>query len=79
MEEREKMVKRMWGVYTYGQGIRLPRFWQQAFDAAYEELTGDDQAARDNAISEIARMSVSMVDIEPPPAGPRVNSSIPNR
>ncbi|XP_064948344.1 uncharacterized protein LOC135598455 [Musa acuminata AAA Group] len=66
MEEREKVVRHMWDVYAHNHRIRLPRFWQEAFEAAYEELAGDDPAARDGAIAEIARMSVRMVDLEDP-------------
>ncbi|KAG8079783.1 hypothetical protein GUJ93_ZPchr0007g6105 [Zizania palustris] len=41
MEEREKLVRRMWDMYTRtGDRVRLPRFWQEAFEAAYEELAG---------------------------------------
>ncbi|CAO1943973.1 unnamed protein product [Urochloa humidicola] len=65
MEQREKLVRRMWDVYTRtGDHIRLPRFWQEAFEAAYEELAGDDTQATDAAISEIARMSVHRPEVE---------------
>ncbi|KAK0603188.1 hypothetical protein LWI29_002294 [Acer saccharum] len=67
MEEREKVVKRMWDVYTNNRRIRLPRFWQKAFEAAYEELTSDVPGFREEAISEIAKMSVGSVDLDPPP------------
>lgn len=68
IEEREKVVKHMWDVYTHSRRIRLPRFWQEAFEAAYEELASDSPAARDAAIAEIAKMSIQMVDLEPPPS-----------
>ncbi|CAL5085514.1 unnamed protein product [Urochloa decumbens] len=65
MEQREKLVRRMWDVYTRtGDHVRLPRFWQEAFEAAYEELAGDDTQASDAAISEIARMSVHRPEVE---------------
>ncbi|RCV13911.1 hypothetical protein SETIT_2G384300v2 [Setaria italica] len=65
MEEREKLARRMWDVYTRtGDHVRLPRFWQEAFEAAYEELAGDDTQASDAAISEIARMSVHRPEVE---------------
>ncbi|KAK9129913.1 hypothetical protein Sjap_010400 [Stephania japonica] len=67
IEEREKVVKHMWDVYTHNRRIRLPRFWQEAFEAAYEDMTGDAPGVREAAISEIARMSMRSVDIEPPP------------
>ena len=67
MEEREKEVKHMWGVYTNSRRIRLPRFWQEAFEAAYEELTSDVPGVREAAITEIAKMSVRSVDLDPPP------------
>ncbi|KAI9118026.1 hypothetical protein K1719_010358 [Acacia pycnantha] len=39
VEERKKLVKRMWDVYTHSNTIRLARFWSAAFEAAYEHLT----------------------------------------
>uniref|UniRef100_A0A0E0D241 Uncharacterized protein n=1 Tax=Oryza meridionalis TaxID=40149 RepID=A0A0E0D241_9ORYZ len=67
MEEREKLVGRMWDMYTRtGDEVRLPRFWQEAFEAAYEELAGDDMQVRDAAISEIARMSAHRLELEQP-------------
>ncbi|XP_073103799.1 uncharacterized protein [Elaeis guineensis] len=71
MEEREKVVRHMWDIYAHSLRIRLPRFWQEAFEAAYEELASDDLAVRDAAVSEIARMSMRMVDLEPPPRHPK--------
>ncbi|KAH7689920.1 hypothetical protein IHE45_02G013800 [Dioscorea alata] len=68
MEEREKTVRRMWDIYAHGLRSRLPRFWRQAFEAAYEDLAGDDPELRDAAVAEIARMSLRMLDSEPPPA-----------
>ncbi|PPD95435.1 hypothetical protein GOBAR_DD07515 [Gossypium barbadense] len=67
MEEREKVVKHMWDVYTNSRRIRLPRFWQEAFEAAYEELTSDVPGVREAAVTEIAKMSVQYVDLDPPP------------
>jgi len=65
MEQREKLVRRMWDVYTRtSDHVRLPQFWQEAFEAAYEELAGDDTQATDAAISEIARMSVHRPEVE---------------
>ncbi|CAN6306285.1 unnamed protein product, partial [Urochloa humidicola] len=65
MEEREKLVGRMWEMYTRtSDEVRLPRFWQEAFEAAYEELAGDDKQVRDAAISELARMSAHKLEIE---------------
>lgn len=55
----------MWDVYVHSRIARLPRFWQEAFEAAYEELAGDDPSSRDAATSEIARMSMRMADPEP--------------
>jgi hypothetical protein len=65
MEEREKLVRRMWDVYTRtGDHVSLPLFWQVAFEAAYVELAGDDMQASDTAVSEIARMSIHRPDVE---------------
>ncbi|XP_066347540.1 uncharacterized protein [Miscanthus floridulus] len=65
MEEREKLVGRTWDMYTRtSDEVRLPRFWQEAFEAAYEELAGDDVQVRDAAISEIARMSAHKLELE---------------
>ncbi|CAM8905088.1 unnamed protein product [Rhodiola kirilowii] len=49
MEEREKVVKKMWDLYTLGH-VRLTRFWQEAFEAAYEQMSSDDPGIRDAAI-----------------------------
>ncbi|KAG9456312.1 hypothetical protein H6P81_000820 [Aristolochia fimbriata] len=65
IEEREKVVKQMWEVYTRSHRIRLPRFWQEAFEAAYEQLESDVPGVRGGAISEIAKMSMHTVDLEP--------------
>ncbi|KAH9609027.1 hypothetical protein KSS87_020644 [Heliosperma pusillum] len=67
MEEREKVVKYMWDVYTNSRRIRLPKFWQQAFEAAYEDMTSDVAGVRESAISEIAKMSIRSIDLDPPP------------
>lgn len=74
MEEREKVVEHMWDVYTNSRRIRLPRFWQEAFEAAYEDLTSDVPGVRDSAISEIAKMSVRSVDLDPPPVQSAVST-----
>lgn len=68
MEEREKVVKHMWDVYTNSRRIRIPRFWQEAFEAAYEELTSDIAEVREAAISEIAKMSMNSINLESPPS-----------
>ncbi|XP_062154004.1 uncharacterized protein LOC133862247 [Alnus glutinosa] len=67
MEEREKVVRHMWDVYTNSRRIRLPRFWEEAFEAAYEDLTSDVPGVREAAVTEIAKMSVRSVDLDPPP------------
>jgi hypothetical protein len=68
MEEREKVVKHMWDVYTNSRRIKLPRFWQEAFVAAYEELTSDVPGVREAAIGEIAKMSARSITLDPPPS-----------
>ncbi|KAJ4972849.1 hypothetical protein NE237_006023 [Protea cynaroides] len=68
IEEREKIVKHMWDVYTHSRRIRLPRFWQEAFEAAYEDLASDLPGVREAAVSEIAKMSLHSIDLETPPA-----------
>ncbi|KAL5168553.1 putative polyol transporter 6 [Glycine soja] len=67
MEEREKVVRHMWDVYTNSRSVRLPRFWQEAFEAAYEDLTSDVAEVRDAAVAEIAKMSVRSIHFDPPP------------
>ena len=54
----------MWNLYTHGGGGRLPRFWSDAFEAAYEDLIGDVPGARDAALLEIARMSLQSVHVD---------------
>ncbi|CAK7349284.1 unnamed protein product [Dovyalis caffra] len=62
VEEKKKLVRRMWEVYTHStSGTRLPRFWEQAFQAAYEALESDVPAVRDAAVSEIAKLSISYI------------------
>ncbi|TXG52250.1 hypothetical protein EZV62_021419 [Acer yangbiense] len=63
VEDREKVVRRMWDVYTQSTSVRLPRFWQEAFEAAYEYLTSDLPGVRDVAISEIAKMSMRSINL----------------
>lgn len=58
MEEREKVVRHMWEVYIHSSN-RLPRFWSEAFQAAYDSLASDVPAVRDAAISEIAKLSLT--------------------
>ncbi|KAJ9564629.1 hypothetical protein OSB04_000595 [Centaurea solstitialis] len=65
MEEREKIVKHMWDVYSNGRRIKLPRFWQEAFEAAYEDLSSDASEVREAAVSEIAKMSINSIDLDP--------------
>lgn len=69
IEEREKVVKHMWDVYTNSRRVKLPRFWQEAFVAAYEDLTSDVVEVREAAIVEIAKMSFHSIDLDPPPVG----------
>lgn len=67
MEEREKIVQHMWDVYSNGRSslIKLPRFWREAFVAAYEDLISDVFEVREAAILEIAKMSVNSIDFDP--------------
>ncbi|KAI4316805.1 hypothetical protein L6164_024748 [Bauhinia variegata] len=58
VEDRGKVVRRMWDVYTHSTSIRLPRFWLEAFQAAYEHLVSDVPGVRDAAVSEIAKLSL---------------------
>ncbi|KAK7291183.1 hypothetical protein RIF29_06121 [Crotalaria pallida] len=59
VDEREKVVRHMWDVYTHhSTNTRLPRFWSDAFHAAYEDLVSDVPGVRDAAVSEIAKMSL---------------------
>lgn len=76
LEEREMVVRHMWDVYTHSRRIRFPRFWREAFEAAYEDLASDDAEVRDSAVREIARMSMRMVDLEPPPRKAMVTISL---
>ncbi|KAB1220573.1 hypothetical protein CJ030_MR3G015826 [Morella rubra] len=67
VEEREKVVRYMWDVYTQSKGTRLPKFWQEAFEAAYEHLVSDVPGVRDAAVTEIAKLSVLSVSLDPLP------------
>ncbi|KAL9688468.1 hypothetical protein QQ045_032889 [Rhodiola kirilowii] len=74
VEEREKVVRHMWDVYTNSKrrssssNLGLPRFWQEAFEAAYEYLVSDDPGVRNFAVLEIAKMSMMSNDLESSPS-----------
>ncbi|XP_037497605.1 uncharacterized protein LOC105633774 isoform X2 [Jatropha curcas] len=65
VEEKEKVVRQMWNIYTHGSTTKLPRFWQEAFEAAYEALASDVPAVRSAAVSEIAKLSIRSVNPDP--------------
>jgi hypothetical protein len=69
------VVRHMWGVYTQSKSMRLPKFWQEAFEAAYEHLTSDVLGVRDAAVSEIAKMSMRSISLDPLPSHSQVGSS----
>lgn len=57
------MVRHMWDVYTHSKIVRLPKFWQRAFESAYEDLISDVPSVRNAAVSEIAKMSLLSLDL----------------
>ncbi|KAK7409971.1 hypothetical protein VNO78_00420 [Psophocarpus tetragonolobus] len=61
VEERKKVVRQMWDAYTHTHSVRLPNFWCQAFQAAYDQLLSDVPALRDAAVSDIAKMSLQFL------------------
>ncbi|KAL2249722.1 UNVERIFIED_CONTAM: hypothetical protein Sindi_2445900 [Sesamum indicum] len=61
------MVTQMWNVYKHSSIARLPRFWRDAFGAAYQELTSDVASVRNAALLEIAKMSFRSTDVYDPP------------
>ncbi|KAM7272175.1 hypothetical protein ACFE04_026838 [Oxalis oulophora] len=68
--EREKVVRRMWEVYRErhnNKGIRLPKFWLRAFEAAFEYLVSDVAQIRDTAVSEIAKLSTLSINLDRAP------------
>lgn len=67
MEEREKLVNHMWDLYTNSRRIKIPQFWQDAFEAGYEDLISDVVQVREAAISQIAKMSMHSVHLDLPP------------
>ncbi|GMI82514.1 hypothetical protein like AT4G36660 [Hibiscus trionum] len=68
LEEREKAVRKMWDVYTHSASVRLPRFWLEAFEAAYEYLSSDVPGVGDAAVSEIAKLSMHSFILDSPSA-----------
>ncbi|XVE69907.1 hypothetical protein DITRI_Ditri10aG0028900 [Diplodiscus trichospermus] len=72
LEEREKVVRKMWDVYTHSASVRLPRFWLEAFEAAYEYLSSDVPGVRDTAMSEIAKLSMRSGNLDSPSAQSKV-------
>ncbi|XP_021283774.1 uncharacterized protein LOC110416203 [Herrania umbratica] len=65
LEDREKVVRKMWDVYTHSASLRLPKFWLEAFEAAYEYLSSDVPGVRDTAMSEIAKLSMRSLNLDP--------------
>ncbi|KAI4321584.1 hypothetical protein MLD38_034948 [Melastoma candidum] len=65
IEKRENVVRHMWDVYIHSKTTRLPRFWQDAFHAAYESLVSDTPGVRDAAFTEIAKMSLRSTVSDP--------------
>jgi len=63
----------MWDVYANSRRIQLTRFWQEAFEAAYEEMASDEPEIRDSAVTEIAKMSMRILDLDPPSADLKYN------
>ncbi|KAG5050936.1 hypothetical protein AAZX31_02G054600 [Glycine max] len=76
IEEREKLVRHMWDVYTNNRRIRLPRFWEKAFEAAYEDLTSDAADVRDVAVAEIVNMSLRSLDLQLPPRARKLSKNL---
>ncbi|KAL6207420.1 hypothetical protein ACLB2K_018378 [Fragaria x ananassa] len=73
VEDREKVVRHLWDLYTQRQSgsgrrstTRLPRFWQEAFEAAYDPLSSDVPAVRNAAVSEIAKMPIRFINVVDP-------------
>ncbi|KAL1207805.1 hypothetical protein V5N11_013978 [Cardamine amara subsp. amara] len=71
IEEREKVVRHMWDVYARSGGVKVPRFWREAFEAAYEFMISDSAAVRNGAVLDIAKLSlVRPLKSESTPAQP---------
>lgn len=65
------MVRQMWDVYGRSGGVKVPRFWREAFEAAYEFLVSDSAAVRNGAVSDIAKLSlVRSLKLDSSPAHP---------
>lgn len=82
VEERKKVVRHMWDVYTHSKRIKLPRFWLEAFEAAYENLASDVSGIRDAAVSEIAKMSLWSINLDQLPLQSKIttgSSKSPNQ
>lgn len=77
VEEREKLVRYMWDLYTHTTTSRLPRFWEEAFEAAYMELASDVPSVRNAAVLEIAKMSLRSIHLHPLPLHSTVCPSLP--
>lgn len=77
MEEREKLVRHMWDVYTsHGRRIGLAKFWEDAFKSAYEDMTSEVPGVQEAAVSEIAKMSLRSIRLESPPSSNSMVSSV---
>uniref|UniRef100_A0A0D6QXQ4 Uncharacterized protein n=1 Tax=Araucaria cunninghamii TaxID=56994 RepID=A0A0D6QXQ4_ARACU len=65
IEAREKVVRHVWDIYIHNPRLKLSSFWQEAFQAAYEELESEDPSVREAAILEIAKMSLRLIEMDP--------------
>eukprot|EP00249_Psilotum_nudum_P013136 c24171_g1_i1 orf=945-1433(-) len=65
MDTREKIVSQMWEKYQRNPRLKLSSFWQDAFEAGYEELESEIPTIRQMAIAEIARLSAYAFDLVP--------------
>ncbi|XP_024541604.1 uncharacterized protein LOC112350147 [Selaginella moellendorffii] len=61
-EMREKIVRHAWSGYRFGskEDKSSGSFWQDAFEAAFEELESDKSTVSDGAVREIAKLSARL-------------------
>ncbi|KAM1170205.1 hypothetical protein ACFX2G_021111 [Malus domestica] len=66
----EDACRHMWNLYmqsSHTSTSQLLRFWQEAFEAEFKHLSSDVAAVRDAAVSEIAKMSIRSIVLDPIP------------
>eukprot|EP00246_Nothoceros_aenigmaticus_P007300 TRINITY_DN2099_c0_g1_i1.p2 TRINITY_DN2099_c0_g1~~TRINITY_DN2099_c0_g1_i1.p2 ORF type:complete len:188 (-),score=32.73 TRINITY_DN2099_c0_g1_i1:672-1235(-) len=64
LAERANIVLWVWDAYVNDPSRKMSNFWHDAFEAAFEEMESEDQAVKNAAVEEIARLTVNVFDLD---------------